>query len=280
MNRPLDHEAAVGRPLVLRARTRDDQYRSRRAQPAPSSPIRCGWQVILVTLLASWLLAGCASYESQPQPASRTGLDISELGGEARWWHVRFRFERAGPNATNSYLDGLLAVEVIAPLLEAREREMDLWRVHRRWPEDAVGHQFSFMFFAPAATAHAVEERLHREPLLRRLADESHLRDWFLEPSPHKDAVVVGSTSDNRWPQTLQREWPHFIMGASRMWLGLLQDASERGYLLGLHGRYRRVEEEINDLWFNEANHALFHHLSALFGYQPMRLTGDREITF
>lgn len=241
--------------------------------------MRC-WRTWLLTLVACGLFAGCASVDSQAPTAPRSAVDAAGLTDESRWWHVRFRFHRDGLATTNSYLDGLMAVELMAPLLEQREREMALWRFHRRWPEDPVGHQLSFMFFAQPATALAIEQELKKEPLLRRLTDEGHLRDWFVEPSPHDDAVVPASTSDDRWPPALQREWPHFIMGASRMWLGLLQDASARYRTLTLHCRYRRVEKVINELWFEEANHALFHHLSALFGYRPMRVGGEGEMTF
>jgi hypothetical protein len=47
-----------------------------------------------------------------------------------------------------------------------------------------------------------------------------------------------------------------------------------------LHRRYRQVQQEIDELWFNEANHALFHHLSALFGYRPLRVRGGEAMRF
>jgi hypothetical protein len=236
--------------------------------------------VLLLVSISGLLLGGCASQKPQAGAESADGAKVGELGDEDRWWHVRFRFHRPGLAWTDSYLDGLVAVEVIAPVLAQREREMRLWRFHRRWAEDSVGHQFSFMFFAQPATARAVEQQLQRTPLLTALKDEGYLRDWFIEQPPPAEAVVPGSTSDDRWPLALQHEWPHFIMGSSRMWLGLLQDASMRNHTSGLHRRYRQVQQEIDELWFNEANHALFHHLSALFGYRPLRVRGGEAMRF
>ena len=33
---------------------------------------------------------------------------------------------------------------------------------------------------------------------------------------------------------------------------------------------YRRVDEEIDDIWHTEGHHALLHHLNAIFGYEPI----------
>lgn len=87
-------------------------------------------------------------------------------------------------------------------------------------------------------------------------------------------------TSDPAWPASIQREWPSFIMSASRMWLGLVQTEARRHDTSDLHARYRATEEAIDELWFNEGNHAFFHHLSALFGYKPLRVIRRDVMTF
>jgi hypothetical protein len=78
----------------------------------------------------------------------------------------------------------------------------------------------------------------------------------------------------------VQREWPKFIEGASRLWLGLVKAQAERYADQALLQRYRNVEEAMTQIWFEEANHALFHHLSALFGYQPVRVIRREIMTF
>lgn len=235
----------------------------------PFSVRRAGLPLSCIMVL---LLLGCVSPEARRAPGSQQGADSSARIDGLHWWHVRFRFSRLSPDQTNSYLDGLVAVEVMAPVLDQIEAEIAFWRFHRRWPEDEVGHQFSFLFYGAADTAQQVEAHLNEDPLLQRLRRQGYLREWFVEASRAPDGNLIASTSDDRWPPELQREWPHFIMGASRMWLGLLQDALGKRTEETLHARYREVERELEKLWYREAGHALFHHLNALFGYRPMHV--------
>ena len=40
----------------------------------------------------------------------------------------------------------------------------------------------------------------------------------------------------------------------------------------------RQVDDKIAEIWQDESQHVLFHHLSAVFGYKPMRLR--KEVIF
>ena len=64
------------------------------------------------------------------------------------------------------------------------------------------------------------------------------------------------------------------------MWLGLVQSEAEKHVGLELHERYQAVETALDQLWFHQANHAFFHHLSALFGYRPVRVIRRDIMTF
>ena len=47
---------------------------------------------------------------------------------------------------------------------------------------------------------------------------------------------------------------------------------------LKLLEQYRKVDEKITEKWRNEGQHALLHHLSAVFGYEPMLI--KKELVF
>ena len=85
-------------------------------------------------------------------------------------------------------------------------------------------------------------------------------------------------TSDRGWPVEIQRSWPWFIMGASQSWLMQLQQISrEKGLAESmaypeLVEHYREVAAGMNAQWSDFAQHAYFHHLSALYGYQPVKM--------
>ena len=66
-------------------------------------------------------------------------------------------------------------------------------------------------------------------------------------------------------------------MGVSAMWLSLINQVAAESAFTGdggadLIAEYRKINEKITLIWRNEAKHALFHHLNALFGYEPLNL--------
>jgi hypothetical protein len=193
------------------------------------------------------------------------------------WHYARFRIRRDGQGDVNSHIDLYIADQLVAPILADSEEAIALWRFHRRWPRDRTGHQFSFIFLAPSDVASAIDKSLRNSSTLSDLEADGYLREYRLD-SPHAEAGSdPAATSDPVWPADIQSTWPEFIMGASRMWLALVQAKSA-----GLTDKpdtdaYRSIESEIDELWFNHGNHALFHHLSALFGYKPLEVKRIRR---
>ena len=223
------------------------------------------------------MLTACTSKPqiSNPEPDTHLHDPTPMLG----WHYLRFRFARDG-DEVDSYLDGLIAHQLLASIIDEYNEGIELWRFHRRWPRDETGHQFSFILLTTPTVAQRIYTEVGAAQLLDHLRDEGHLLTLQLEKANSKHIGDPAATSDRSWPSALQREWPHFIMGASRMWLGLVAAEAEKHSELSLHARYRAVETTLDELWFRQANHALFHHLSALFGYKPMRVIRRDIMTF
>lgn len=225
-------------------------------------------------------LAACATF---PEPPS-TGVVVAGTqandSGLPRWWYVRFRLRRGDQEEAQSFLDLLIADQVLAPVIARNEADIELWRFHRRWPRDTTGHQFSFIFFAPTPVAEVVTAQIEQSRLLEELRSEGRLLEFRTDEAGPDRATDPAATSDPSWPPEIQREWPKFVMGASRMWLGLVRSEAEKNSDPDLHARYRAAEDSLDELWFREANHAFFHHLSALFGYKPVRVIRRDVMTF
>ena len=239
---------------------------------------RAGWISVLILLIVT--LGGCAT-----SPVGRNDVAVATLpdqgdGDPVEWRYARFRLQRAADGETKSYLDGLIADRILEPLILRYEDELSLWRFHRRWPDDATGHQFSLIFFSRPVVADALIEELERDPLLRRLKSDGHLIEFRVDRLGPDRAPDPAATSDAGWPAEIQREWPKFIMGASNMWLGLVSTEAEKHADLELHERYQAVETALDEMWFKHGNHAFFHHLSALFGYKPVRVIRRDVMTF
>jgi hypothetical protein len=93
----------------------------------------------------------------------------------------------------------------------------------------------------------------------------------------------IESMSDPHWSQTLQRNWPSYIMGVCALWLGLIDDqmalvTTQNLHVSGLLELYREADTAITSMWRKEGQHALLHHLNAIFGYEPLLIR--KEIMF
>jgi hypothetical protein len=234
-------------------------------------------------LLLTLLIAGCAT-TTRPGPSIGTASDqartAAPAGAAARWYYLRFRFHRNADDEVDSFLDLLVANEIVAPVLERERDGIQLWRFHRRWPDDATGHQFSFIVLTDPARLAAIDRAIRQQPDLARLRADGRLRGYVVDEARGDAPGALANTSDPAWPPLLQREWPHFIMGASRMWLGLVAEEAGQADGLDLYEQYALAADAVDRMWFEEANHALFHHLSALFGYQPVRVIRRDIMTF
>lgn len=236
--------------------------------------------VVVLTLLAF----GCATTDETGMPDVAGTAPAADSGTSdevaARWYYLRFQFDRNDDDAVDRYLDLIVANEIIAPVLAAQRDGIRLWRFHRRWPKDPTGHQFSFIVLTDPARLALIDEAIQRQPAFARLDADGRLRRYRVAEASGDTPGALATTSDRSWPEVLQREWPHFIMGASRMWLGLVADEAEQAEGPDLYARYEAASAALDRLWFEEGNHALFHHLSALFGYQPLRVIRRDVMTF
>lgn len=227
-------------------------------------------RLILVLLLLAGS-AGCASL------GSGTGTDTGGVAGAtslpagAGWWYARFAIAEPDPGAPRWHIDTLLAGEVVAPVFERHHHDIMIWRVHRRAADDATGHVFSFIFYSTADGAQRIYADLQRNSVLRGLRQQGTVtRVGFDDPATILRPRIE-DTSDKSWPPVVQQTWPALAMGASRMWLDLVGElAAEHTGEQDLEQRYLNVQQDINAIWAAQGQHAVLHHLSALFAYQPL----------
>lgn len=228
-------------------------------------------QILIVVLLCG--LWGCAAV--QPQPLEPQPLDL-QTGHESLpdgqgWWSVHFRIDRPDGKPPRWYIGTLLAGEVIAPVFETHYRDILIWRVHRRSGNDDYGHVFSFIFYSTAAGAQRIYADIAANPVLARLRQENTV-SWVGFDDLHEiTKPAIEDTSESYWPLPVQKTWPALIMGASRMWLDMVGElADAHADEADLERRYEIVQQDLNNIWASQGQHAILHHLSALFAYQPL----------
>ena len=235
------------------------------------------YRQICISLLLL-LLWGCASVQPQTTqqqpvqtapPDEHSGQDALPEG--EGWWAARFRIVRPDGEPPRWYVGALLAGEVIAPVFETRYRDILVWRVHRRAGNDDYGHVFSFIFYSTPEAARRIYADISANPVLAQLRQENKV-SWVGFDDLHKiNKPYIEDTSDPHWSVPVQKTWPALIMGASRMWLDLVGElADTHADVADLEQRYELVQQDLTGIWANEGQHAVLHHMSAIFAYQPL----------
>jgi hypothetical protein len=177
-------------------------------------------------------------------------------------------------------MDLLLAHAVVSPVLKDYSKEILWWRFHRRAGLDETGHQLSFAFYSDLHVADQIMGAVKKSPILAQAMEADLVEEINFDDPASLKHPQIEDLSDHHWSPKLQRNWPAYIMGVSSLWLGLIDDVladipDQDGDIFVQLDRYQEAERLISTLWYKEGQHALIHHLSAIFGYKPMLIIKD-----
>lgn len=225
-------------------------------------------RAILVILIGSSINACNYSAKAPLQQAEQALLDKNAV--TTGWWYARFRLDWPDQEP-RWYLGTMLAAEVVAPVLITHNKKISLWRFHRRAHRESGGHIFSFIFYSAAADATAIYHDLLDNQVLKYLQNKEQVKWVGLDDTSKILRPNIKDTSDPRWPETIQKTWPNYLMGASQMWLDMVLDvAAKQGVISGDEVSYSRVQNKVTEIWQQQGRHVWLHHLNALFAYQPL----------
>jgi hypothetical protein len=241
--------------------------------------------ISVLLILFIMVIAGCATMG--PAKSTETIAPPPEIASSSGWWFARFRMLWPAEEQPKWYLDLLIAHKIAAPALAQYKDAIRLWRFHRRAARDQAGHQFSFIFYASAETAHQVFNMLRSNELLSEMKFAGMIIEDRYDNTDRISKPRIEDTSDPAWPPSIQKNWPYFIMGASRMWLNLISETiagmpnSESPLSLQENEeQYKKANAAISELWQKKGQHVFLHHLSALFGYEEIIFCDKRMLKF
>ena len=233
--------------------------------------IRYAWPLTFLLLTACATPHVIISDPAPPTPAA----------GEKYWWYARFGHVWPEGEDPAWHRDVLLADRIITPVLAEHHKWITLWRVHRRAAHDSAGHQFSFIYRTTPEVAARINARIESDPLLARLLRAEKIKTVRYDDPAKPQRAAIEDTSDPSWTPDMQRAWPHYIMGVSRLWLELIRElASKADESDDLDTRYAAISEELDNLWLHQGGHALLHHLNAVFGYQEVNVIRREGMRF
>jgi len=244
------------------------------------------WLVSVAIIFSMLAIAGCATTVKR-EAAEKMAPPPAEIAASAGWWSARFRMYWPPEEEPFWHTDLLVAHKIVAPVLLQYKDRIHLWRFHRRAARDEAGHQFSFIFYASAETAYQVLDMLRANALLTEMVYAGKIIDEMYDNPGGITKPRIKDTSDPNWPSAVQKSWPYFIMGASQMWLKLINETvagmppAETPLSLDEYEEfYKEVNAAVTLLWENNGRHAFLHHLNALFGYEPLVFYEKRLLNF
>ena len=232
------------------------------------------------------LIVGC-SYFGQVQTQETKRFEPKSLPAGNGWWYARYRMTWPPETDPVWHMDLYLAHQIILPLFQEYQNDIMLWRFHRRAARDGAGRQFSFIFYASPLTARNVFHSLQSNPLVDNLKFAGVIEMDVYDDPARITRPNIEDTSDRNWPVSIQKTWPYYIMGASQMWLNLIDQVAGESLendppssLQEIEAFYKRVDETVTVLWQNKGRHVFMHHLNALFEYKPLIYWEKRQMTF
>lgn len=235
--------------------------------------------LILMLVLTVSLVSACSAHRLPHRvdvplsPPATSRVESEQLS----WWAIRFRIAWPEDTDRDQAMALLLADAVVAPVLRHYAGQIAWWRFHRRAARDHAGHQLSVLFYSNPAVAARMVADIQQSEVLQSALGAGKVEKVRYPDTDKPDRPGIEFYSDSSWPLAIQRTWPSYIMGVSAMWLGLIDELRDHEPEQGedfdlLLEQYREVDQQIFDLWYEEGQHALLHHLSAVFGYQPIRI--------
>ena len=236
---------------------------------------------VLISL--TLLLMSCSVKQPEIKPVTEYPIPLPQTLTAPEqnhyWWYARFKFMWDGKPETIDFSKNLIiAHQLINPVLRDHDGNIKLWRFHRRAANDGAGHQFSFIFYATPETAEQIFKQIQDHELTHQLIENNIIDVIKLDNPNSPKRPLIEDTSDKSWSITLQQSWPYYIMGVSATWLDLLNRGIDPDKLASSHSidgqmeYYQSINAALTHLWKKQGEHAFYHHINAIFGYEPMEI--------
>ena len=74
-----------------------------------------------------------------------------------------------------------------------------------------------------------MNDRIRADAVVRWMQADGLLEAVVIDDPTRSSRPGIGDTSDPAWTPAMQRAWPHFIMGVSRLWLELIRELERDG---------------------------------------------------
>jgi hypothetical protein len=182
------------------------------------------------------------------------------------WFSFKFNISWDRSQKPKTWIDIFIIDTIVREVISHNESKIVLWRIHRRWPDDEVGHELTFDCRTNKETTDAIETIINNNAYFKMLQD-GYLLNKKLE------IVTEDITKDiAHWPPPLQKSWPYYINGCCEMFLRLIENIrGSENIPTDIHSAeqlYKKINNQLTEIWQRHGNNAFCHHINAVFGYE------------
>jgi len=195
-----------------------------------------------------------------------------------RWYGFSLRMIWPKNQEPKTWIDIFITDTIIRDVISEKQSVIELWRIHRRWARDMKGHELTLDCFTEEKNANSIK-KLIRESRPLKFLQENNLLAEELETATGGERIrdIADDRSTRNWPEELKDSWPYYISGCSEMFLCLI-DSLKGGAKTDIDGKdvseiesyYTEINNRLMNIWQGHGSHAFFHHINAIFGYQPL----------
>lgn len=194
-----------------------------------------------------------------------------------RWYKFNFRIN--SPNIQNPkvWVDIFIIDKIVRDVINDKKSQIVLWTIHRRWKDDQYGHELTFACYTDEKTACWIEEFINENEFYKVLQTNNLIVGGTKVPKNEKGTNIRDIADDEStrdWTEELKESWPYYINGCCEMLLCLIKNIkggkNEPYDIQSAEQFYTQVNNEIIKVWQYFGCRAFFHHINAIFGYQPL----------
>ena len=195
-----------------------------------------------------------------------------------KWYEFNFKMNWTQNQEPKTWIDIFIVDEIIQDVVSKNKSVIELWRIHRRWSNDPTGHQLILSCFTQEQNANSIKRYIIGSRPFKFL-QENNLLAEELETAAGGESIrdIADDKSTRNWPEELKNSWPYYISSCSEMFLCLI-DSLKGGAKSDIDGKdvseiesyYTGINNRLMNIWQGHGSHAFFHHINAIFGYQPL----------
>lgn len=190
----------------------------------------------------------------------------------SKWYSFSFNISWDRNQEPKTWIDIFIIDTIVREVISQKKSEIVFWRMHRRWFVDEHGHELTFDCFTNEEASNEIE-RLIKDSDAFKVLQKNKLLVEVLERIPG-GAEIHGLTDKESWPECLKKSWTYYINGCCEMFLRLIENIkggeSVPTDIQNAEQFYIKVNNELIRIWQSFGCNAFFHHLNAIFGYQPL----------